>query len=177
MTPGRHPIDVVPPEPQASPADLPAGLPVDVPFWRPTWREVAAHLGWRWALFLPVVGLIGVVVCVPWLPRGLWWPVVAQWKLLVWAIGGVAMATTAAVRSAIAGLDYPFCIHCGYDLTGLPDGHACPECGRPFRLATIAEYRRDPAWFVRRFRQHRSAPPMVAFDAGPVRRPRSRDGT
>lgn len=25
----------------------------------------------------------------------------------------------------------PYCPECGYELTGLPDGHNCPECGAP----------------------------------------------
>ena len=51
-------------------------------------------------------------------------------------------------RKAIHSLaQEPFCIHCGYDLTGLPDHHTCPECGRPYTFATINEYRRDPHWF------------------------------
>ena len=173
--PRTHPIDVVPPPTLASPADVGDAGP-DVPFWRPTWRDAARHLGWRWVLFLPAVGVGGLLASFPWWPRGAWWPVLGQLKLLLWAGGLAVVAAGAAVKSTIARRTDPFCIHCGYDLTGLPDGHACPECGRPFTLAAIAEYRRDPAWFAQRVRA-RTPTPMTSITAGPVRRKRSRDGT
>lgn len=28
----------------------------------------------------------------------------------------------------------PYCPECGYELTGLPESHNCPECGVPFPL-------------------------------------------
>ena len=167
-----HPIAVVPPVPLASPAD--GALGPDVPFWRPGWRDVAANLGWRWVLFLPAAAAIGLLGAIPWLPRFAWWPLLGQAKLLLMA-GGVAVAAAgSAVRSAVGRMAGPFCIHCGYGLTGLPDGHACPECGRPFRLAVIAEYRRDPAGFVERVRQGRRVPEVTGIAAGPVRSKRSR---
>ncbi|MCK4623872.1 MAG: hypothetical protein KAV00_01065 [Phycisphaerae bacterium] len=36
------------------------------------------------------------------------------------------------------------CIHCHYDLTGLPDHHTCPECGRPYTFTDIDAYFDDP---------------------------------
>jgi hypothetical protein len=61
----------------------------------------------------------------------------------------------------------------------LPDGHNCPECGRPFKLSVIEEYRRDPNWFIKRHRSSKELPMAdVPFDAGKVRSKRkSRDGT
>lgn len=36
------------------------------------------------------------------------------------------------------------CIHCRYDLTGLPDYHDCPECGQPYTFTDIDAYFDDP---------------------------------
>ena len=41
------------------------------------------------------------------------------------------------------------CIHCHYDLTGLPDHHTCPECGRAYTFADIDAYFDDPATYER----------------------------
>jgi tRNA(Ile2) C34 agmatinyltransferase TiaS len=51
----------------------------------------------------------------------------------------------------------PFCIHCGYDLQGLPDNHRCPECGEHYTLASCADYQRDPIDFQRRWEKKRYA--------------------
>ncbi len=31
------------------------------------------------------------------------------------------------------------CLHCGYNLKGLPDQHRCPECGNPFDIEDVKE--------------------------------------
>ncbi|MCP4592728.1 MAG: hypothetical protein GY842_18490 [bacterium] len=36
------------------------------------------------------------------------------------------------------------CVHCRYDLTGLPDHHTCPECGRSYTFTDIDAYFDDP---------------------------------
>jgi hypothetical protein len=83
-----------------------------------------------------------------------------------------------AVASAVRARKDPFCIHCGYELTGLPDHHHCPECGLPYDWASIEEYRRDPKWFIYRWRELKNHPEMYGgFEAGPVRSPKSSDGT
>ena len=41
----------------------------------------------------------------------------------------------------------PLCTYCGYNLTGLPDGHRCPECGETFTLAECFEYQHKPVAF------------------------------
>ena len=97
----------------------------------------------------------------------------------------VALPTIAAMNAAahaIRNRKEPFCIHCGYDLTGLPDNHICPECGRQFSHRLIEEYRRDPNWFIERYKSRALVPVAEApFPAGQVsstsKRRKSRDGT
>jgi len=43
----------------------------------------------------------------------------------------------------------PLCTYCGYNLTGLPDEHRCPECGEAFSLADCFAYQKDPVGFRR----------------------------
>ncbi len=175
-----HPIDVIPPTSVASPGDM--GHPIfdpDVPFWRPDWRDVWMHMGWHWILVAAAVLAVATLVWASvWMHM---FPLVffaGFWKLGLFAVGAGAGLATAAIRKAVGKRTNPFCIHCGYDLTGLPDGHICPECGRPFSFRIIDEYRRDPQWFIKRYRMRRSVPRAdVAFDAGPIRRKKSRDGT
>ncbi len=44
--------------------------------------------------------------------------------------------------------DYQICLNCGYALVGLPEEHACPECGTRFVIEAV---RRDwKAWFAKK---------------------------
>lgn len=43
-------------------------------------------------------------------------------------------------RALVNGLEpsnCPHCDACGYELTGLPPDGACPECGTPYRAASV----------------------------------------
>src|SRR2546423_998089 len=180
----RVPLDSV-----ASPSELPIMLREDdgtasdagcaeMRWYKPTFAETARLIGWRWIYFIPAILLIVVLFLIPLRPE-LFRMLAVYWKLLVMA---VALPTGAAIKAAahvIRSRKEPFCIHCGYDLTGLPDGHTCPECGRQFSLRTIEEYRRDPHWFIQRYKSHSILPEAPApFASGAVRRKRkSRDGT
>jgi hypothetical protein len=84
-----------------------------------------------------------------------------------------------AVRAGAAARKEPFCIHCGQCLTGLPAIHICPECGRPYDLAVLNDYRRDPAWFIQRWRARRDIPQPAPSSRPPRRNTsqESRDGT
>jgi hypothetical protein len=94
--------------------------------------------------------------------------------LIAAAISVVGYVLNRAVRARRE----PFCIFCGYNLTGLPDHYRCPECGRPYTWSEIEEYRQDPQWFIERWKARQSLPPAdVPLAAKPSRRPRSRDGT
>jgi hypothetical protein len=171
----------VPQEPVASPAHLPTHPQenaADLPWYKPSFGESLMLLGWRWIYFLPAAGIVVLlIIFLPMRPL-LIFQMLAWWKLLLIAIAvplGIAMK---AAKNTVAMRKEPFCIHCGYDLTGLPDGHNCPECGRPFNLAIVNEYRRDPDWFIQRYNQRHMVPTRdVPFAAGAVRSRRSRDGT
>jgi hypothetical protein len=105
--------------------------------------------------------------------------VIYWWKLEVFAVALPITLAIGASKNIVARRKEPFCIHCGYELTGLPDHHNCPECGRPFCFAIIDEYRRDPHWFIERYNKRHEIPRAdVPFQAGAVRSKRkSRDGT
>lgn len=167
----------VPVEPVASPTQLPA-TSLEEQWYLPGYAQTAKLLGWRWVFLLPLAALVFVVLMIPlhpWLLNVL----LASWKLVIIAVAVPIGILGKQARNAIRARTDPFCIHCGYGLTGLPDHHACPECGRPYSLAMVEEYRRDPHWFIERYRRRHDLPPVAApFEAGAVRkRGKSRDGT
>lgn len=168
----------VPETPVGTPSDVPAQPEGEVPWWRPGWRDVVGHMGYRWVFLLPGVLLLGVFVAAFFF-RGLWELfVVLGFKLGPIVIGIAASMAGYVFRCAVRARSEPFCIHCGYNLTGLPDDYRCPECGRPYTWRAIDEYRRDPQWFIERYKLRKQLPASAGpFPAGPGRRRRSRDGT
>jgi len=166
----------------ASPHGIDGHPDQDVPWWTPSWSEVLAHLGWRWLWFLPAVALVlTILIILPLRPTYVQ-VVFAFWKPLIMAVVLPSVMAVRAMKTIVQRRKEAFCIHCGYTLEGLPDGHRCPECGRQFSLAVIDEYRRDPQWFVKRWKMHHEMlpPADVPFDVGPARaqsRKKSRDGT
>ncbi len=180
VPPGRRvPLErQLPPEVHASPTQMPPGEDDGI-FWLPNFGESLRYVGWRWVLVLPAVAVVGLLVSGLvfdlHLLNILWY---AGFKLVILAVSVPAVMFASAVRKAVQNRSDPFCIHCGYGLTGLPDGHQCPECGRPFTFALIQEYRRDPHWFIRRYKTRHQIPTSdVPFMAGAVTRKKSRDGT
>lgn len=143
----------------ATPSDLPEALSSDTRFWMPGWGDCVRLLGWRW---LVIIGLLVLAVALGW--------AVTRWTGFVLGMSGIIIKTglfgigTAITlviwlrRNATRLRTDPFCIHCGYSLEGLADGSHCPECGRRFRLSVISEYRRDPHWFIERYRSHGAHP-------------------
>jgi len=138
-----------------------------------------AHVGWRWVFLTPAVGLVlmgaAYVFYPPFRPAIL----ILGAKLLVFVVAVALSLAGYVIRRAANVRREPFCIHCGYNLTGLPDHYRCPECGRPYSWRVIAEYRRDPQWFIERWHaQHALPPPSAPFAARRSRRRgRTRDGT
>ena len=107
-------------------------------------------------------------------------PLAAAWLLkpaillIAAAISGVGYILNRAIRTRRE----PFCIYCGYNLTGLPDAYRCPECGRPYTWEEIEEYRRDPPWFIERWKARQALPAAdPPLEAGPSQRGKSSDGT
>lgn len=50
-------------------------------------------------------------------------------------------------KRRLIGTDWRICIACGYNLQGLPNRHACPECGSEYDVETLA--REWQAWLNR----------------------------
>jgi hypothetical protein len=173
----KHGIQVAPPASAASPHTVDAEPGEDVPWWKPGWGDVFRHLGWRWLWFTPAAAIVLSLALLPLRPS------YAQilftfWKPIVVAVVVPSMMAVHALKTLVRQRNDPFCIHCGYSVVGLPDGHRCPECGRKFSLAVIEEYRRDPHWFVERWKARHAIPQRDApFSAGAVRSEPSRDGT
>jgi len=165
----------IPPESLASPGEMEWGD--DITWWKPGFFETARLMGWRWVLVLPMVGLIVILALAPMDPviwQMMW---VGGIKLLVIIVSLPFILAGQAFSKAVKMRGEPFCIHCGYDLVGLPDNHRCPECGRPYRFAMIDEYRRDPEAFIQRWKRRHEVPMRdQPFIAGVSKR-KSRDGT
>lgn len=97
----------------------------------------------RWCRFAVPVFLIA------WCLFGLmkiytgWPPIPAMWTIPVVLIplwmSPRSSALRAKVRYARVVLQNRgrVCIRCGYFLHGIPDEHACPECGKPYRLEQL----------------------------------------
>ena len=168
----------VPQMPLGTPSDVPPQLEDELTWWRPTWQDAVAHLGYRWVYLMPVLLLVAMFFAALFL-RGIRdLLLILGFKLLLLVIAIAASLAGYVFRAAAKARGEPFCIHCGYNLTGLPDDYRCPECGRPYTWRAINEYRRDPQWFIERYYLLKHLPPPAApFSAGPGRRPRSRDGT
>ena len=147
------------------------------PFWKPSLGQSLAYLGWKNLYFLPAAALLAV------LALGWFYPHI--WLMLV-RMGFKVIATLTLIPMTLAGYGAslalkarkdPFCIHCGHCLLGLPERHICPECGRPYDLDMVEDYRRDRKWFIERFRARRKHRlEGMSILALPSRRPRSRDG-
>src|SRR5262245_48842847 len=176
----------LPPTMHATPADVRPGPDDEIRWWRPGWHDVVEYVGWRWLLIIPAIGLIALILVswltgwvVPFVLRRNPAFVAAEAKLGIIA-GGIALSCIAYVtRRAVRARSEPFCIYCGYNLSNLPDDYRCPECGRPYTWKLIAEYRRDPHWFIERWKMHGAhRQESATLDAGVVpRRNRARDGT
>ncbi len=146
-------------------------------WWKPTWVQRLRYVRWLW-LTVPILLILLTVQSYHFAPGAVLFVLQLQPGLVVMIIVLPVMLAIWGSFNAIHRKG-AFCIHCGYDLTALPDRHCCPECGMKYTLAAIDDYRRDPAWFIKRWRQRHQHPPGdVPFHTGPpTRRQHSRDGT
>lgn len=169
----------VPPPNVASPSQLRVAPGQEVRWYKPGVGETLRLMGWRVVYFAPAALLL--LALVVFLPMQPWAAVnlIAYWKLIIILVALPTGAALATAARAIRRRSEPFCIHCGYDLSGMPDDYHCPECGAHYTHRLIDEYRRDPDWFIQRYKRQADIPaPDVPFAAGEVRSPRkSRDGT
>jgi hypothetical protein len=161
--------DDLPPPVLASPSEIPIDPDERINWWRPTWTDAARHVGYRWIFLAPVVLFLALFVCGFIFPPLRHMFFVVELKLFVFS-GAVAVSLAGYVaHRAVKARAEPFCIHCGYNLSGLPDQYRCPECGRPYTWRLIQEYRRDPQWFIERWKMRKAMPHAdEPFHAGPA---------
>ncbi len=141
------------------PAASPAWTDAEGPWWFPSWWEIARLLRWRWLLALPLVALLALLLAGMLLDLrylGFLW--VFGFKVVIFIIAIPVAVLASMMRSAVQMRKDPFCIHCGYGLTGLRDQYQCPECGRAYSFGLIDEYRRNPHWFIERAKSARLHP-------------------
>lgn len=126
-----------------------------VRWWKPSLATLLGELGWAWWLLLGLCTLVlaGWVAILPF--AGIWGLV--TYKIALLGVVVILTIRSKAVRRILAARREPFCIHCGYSLDGLDAFGDCPECGMPYSLAVVEDYRRDPAWFIRRYEMARAA--------------------
>jgi hypothetical protein len=177
--PSKLPLEQqLPPMPQALPGDV--AFDVNAPFWRPSGVDLFRHLGWRNVFFLPAAGLFALLIYGFFEP-GLYWLFFSYLgiKFTTLAIAVPIALSGWAIGAAVKARKDPFCIHCGQCLLGLPATYICPECGRPYDLQMLDDYRRNPQWFIQRWRMRHNLPPRDAHVSVPATAPRrkSRDGT
>ncbi len=163
------------PEP---PVDEPRIDEPPITWWRPGWRDVAASLGWAWCLLIIATALLALAAAALLVVAGLTFSGLLFKPLLLLGGGAVALIGY-MIRKGTQARQEPFCIFCGYCLTGLSDNYRCPECGRPYTFRQIDEYRRDPQWFIERWKARQKLPPAdpPVYTGPPRPRRRSRDGT
>lgn len=143
--------------PRPDPLDDESDEPIH--WWRPDWTTVLKSVGTAWFVLLALMG--AVLLLAAW---GTLLPVDIALRLLfmklAFLIGACMIALSLYLfRLAMRARRDPFCIFCGYNLSGLPDNHRCPECGRSYTFAMIEQYREDPAWFAARWKARQQLPP------------------
>lgn len=179
-SPTDRPLEQTAPPPVfATPADVAPAGDEEIRWWRPGWGDVWRQVGWRWVLLTPALAMIAVWLFFRRSPLPPFFVLLVQGKIAIF-VGAIALSLAAyTTRRMVRARSEPFCIFCGYNLTNLPDNYRCPECGRPYTWRLIAEYRKDPNWFIERWQaRQRETGSQAPIDAGAVKRKRrAKDGT
>jgi hypothetical protein len=159
--------------------DTPDPAEPRITWWRPGWQDVVGEISTARLMLISAAVVLLVLLAIG--VGVLGWPIwfAGGLKLLGLLIAAAVSLIGCAIRRAVQARKEPFCIFCGYNLTGLPDGYRCPECGRAYTWAQIEEYRRDPQWFIERWNARQCLPaPDTKVEIRPDQpRRRSRDGT
>lgn len=156
----------------------PSAEETPIRWWRPGWHDVIATAGWWWILLVIATIVLALVLAGILLITGFAFTGLLL-KPAAILVGGAVVLVGYVIRKATQARREPFCIFCGYCLAGLPDDYRCPECGRAYTWRQIDDYRRDPQWFIERWKARQNLPPPdPRVDTGPARpRRRSKDGT
>jgi hypothetical protein len=164
----REPLDALAPE-------FVTFMEKDVPWFRPNMRELAAAMGWRWLIVIPLLAVLALIPLSYFFPWLLHTAVLnLEVKLFILAIGGIITTVLYVAKNTVASRRDLFCIHCGYTIDGLGDEGTCPECGRAFHVSVIREFKKDPHFFQARWRALKHAPRYQPFESGTG--PTPRDG-
>ena len=155
--------------------------PPKLVWWRPRWREVLRRTPWAWAMLAPI--LVGVALVAGGAVAGpghgaVFW---VGMKILLLALVIPAVTWDHLRHNVIRARLDPFCIHCGWTLTGLPQEGRCPECGRAYRMKVVEMFRRDPQWVMAYWRLSGKPPSAEVFEKhhparASHRAPRERNG-
>jgi hypothetical protein len=157
---GAQPLDALAP-------DFITFFEKDLPFYRPSAMDIARTIGWRWVLLVPIILVLAAFPVMFFLPPAVMMQFLqVELKLVLLALGGGITIVLWAVRNAINTRTDLFCIHCGYNLDGLTDEGTCPECGRNFKHKIIREFKKDPHFFIARWKAVQTAPKATPFSAG-----------
>lgn len=135
-------------------------------WYRPTFGEIVRQMEWWWGA-LPVAAMAagGMVVAGLLLgPDHIEMAWVGGRMLLVLVVVPFIFWEHVRDRVIKARAD-PFCIHCGWTLTGLPEEGRCPECGEPYRMKIVDMFRRDPQWVIAYWRFNSRPPSVELFNS------------
>ncbi len=98
-------------------------------------------------VFLPLLIVVAERAVGPSMPY--WWRI-RRLEIVLAALGCVVLAAVIHAirfRRRLRAIEYAACLNCGYELSGLPSPHVCPECGRPFHIHTVrATWRYYTRW-------------------------------
>lgn len=102
-------------------------------------REPRSNVAWGVGLALVVIGLLGVVVLLPGLPRTIDSTVTVLWvNLVLMPVGSIATGIVLLPAARLLGRRKPACMACGHGVEdALGAGAVCSRCGRSLVQAGV----------------------------------------